>query len=402
MKRWADENDAQAVVYATDGADKTKHVLSIESKLKYMRAALSHRGIDVARASSTFEVIRDAAFRAKDGLVTIFAGSDRVADYEKLAKSVLGRYQARGELTGVTIEISNAMDRDSDEAYSATEMRNAAKDGDYNTFLEHSAMPTEALTREMFKEIRSSLTLEERLFDEILKRALRESIEDKGAAEKFAAELSEAGASVYFVGGSVRDELLGRDPNDFDMCAENAKVIKSVFADKIQSEHWTPQGLFFVIDYDGVEIEIISLSKGINKRLEESDITINALARDALTGKIVDPTGGQEDIQSKTIRYTPFMLNAFSEGKRGLALLRGIRFVSQLGWKMSEDSRQAVFDFGSQKHSFTKGINRERVKKEFMKTINGAHSTEALKLLEESGNLENLMSEMSELGSLMK
>jgi hypothetical protein len=399
INRIVDRADCPVRVFATNAEKDRSRIVykDWDEKLEFTRAAVESVGAEMSEkpADKVFDVIRDCCFEIRDGVLTIYCGDDRAESYRKMAASVLTRYQARGELTDVTVDVQALMDRDTDEsAFSGTAMRRAVEEGDFKTFNDHSAMPSDELTKRQFDAIKRRLSMRESV-----RRKLHESEGEREAADRFAHELSDAGASVYYVGGCIRDEVIGREPNDFDMCATNAKCIKTVFEDKIESEHWTPQGLFFVINYEGAQIEIISLSGTIEKRLEESDITINALAKDAVTGKIVDPTGGLADARSRTISYTPFMLSRFPDVKksRGLALLRGVRFMSQLGWDMSDESKQAVYDYGKRGGSFTKGVNAERVKKEMGKLRAGEHASKALKLLSDSGCLDTLLSELQEI-----
>ena len=337
-------------------------------------------------ADRMFDVIRDCCFEVADGTLTVYCGDDRVEAYEKMADSVLKRYRARGELGEVDVVVRSVMDRDSDSsAFSGTQMRRAVEEGDYGTFAEHSAMPDDTSTKEQYDVIRRTLK----------SKRLTESVEgDREKAEEFAAMLTEAGAKVYFVGGCVRDELMGETPNDFDMCATGAKMIGELFKEEIVSQHWVPLGLFFVIDYDGAEIEIISLSHGIERRLGESDLTINAIAKDAVSGDIIDPLDGKSDMKNKVLRLTPFYFESLKKKTRGLGMLRALRFVSKLGWDLEPESLDAIRDAVRAGTKLSKGINPERPKKEWSKLKSGEYAEKALDLAVETGLYQAMIEEI--------
>jgi hypothetical protein len=101
-------------------------------------------GVQVSNTpgSKPFDVLRDCAFKAGNGgEVILLCGSDRIPDFTKMANAVLKRYQSKGELQGTSIKVEEAMDRDSTEAYSATQMRKAAASGNWEEFRAHAPIP---------------------------------------------------------------------------------------------------------------------------------------------------------------------------------------------------------------------------------------------------------------------
>ena len=129
------------------------------------------------------------------------------------------------------------------------------------------------------------------------------------------------GFELYLVGGCVRDMIMGREPHDFDMCT-NADPMELVTLFKNHRITVNPKGLVFGtvtaiikgkeyeitsyredLDYaDGRHPEGVVFVKDIKTDLSRRDFTINAMAFNPITKEIVDPFGGQKDIEKGIIR----------------------------------------------------------------------------------------------------
>ena len=201
--------------------------------------------------------------------------------------------------------------------------------------------------------------------------------------------LEACGYEAYTVGGCVRDSLLSRVPNDWDITTNaTPEQMKACFADFRVIETGIQHGTLTVI-VEGMQLEIttyrndgeyldnrhpvqVTFSKHIEDDLSRRDFTVNAMAYHPQKG-FVDLFGGHTDLQERIIRCVGDAKTRFEED--GLRILRAIRFASVLDFDIAEDTAKAVH--GCKK--LLSGIAAERIREEFCKLICGPGAVRILR-----------------------
>ncbi len=204
--------------------------------------------------------------------------------------------------------------------------------------------------------------------------------------------IEKAGFKAYFVGGSVRDYILGLPINDIDIASSaTPSEIKAIFPKTIDLgiEHGTVMILYKTHSYEITTFRSetdyidyrrptsVTFIRSIEEDLARRDFTMNAVAMNRL-GEILDPFGGKIDIEAKTIRTVGIASERFSED--ALRILRGIRFVSKLSFVLDPDTFQGIKDH---KHLLSH-IAVERIAAELDKLLSGAHASQGIQLLIET------------------
>ncbi|WP_420908733.1 CCA tRNA nucleotidyltransferase [Lactobacillus agrestimuris] len=197
--------------------------------------------------------------------------------------------------------------------------------------------------------------------------------------------LENGGFEAYFVGGSVRDILLGRHIHDVDIATSAyPEEVKKLFDKTIDTgiQHGTVTVL-----YDGESYEIttfrtesgyqdfrrpdhVTFVQNLDEDLKRRDFTINALAMNT-QGEIIDLFNGLEDLENKVIRAVGDAETRFHED--ALRMMRAVRFMSQLKFNLEEKTEQAISD----NHQLLQKISVERVRDEFVKMGLGPNARKA-------------------------
>ena len=182
----------------------------------------------------------------------------------------------------------------------------------------------------------------------------------------------ENGFSIFEVGGSVRDELLGLEVFDFDFATDATpeEMIKflpdanDTFAKygciKYKGEHGRAEITTFRIEesYDDFRHpNKICFVKSLNEDYKRRDFTINAIYKD-INGKIYDPSRGVEDLNNKTLRFIGDPETRIKEDP--LRILRAKRFVSKLGFKIESETAKAMEKLAY----LLEKLNPEKIKEE--------------------------------------
>lgn len=218
------------------------------------------------------------------------------------------------------------------------------------------------------------------------------------------AEFSRAGKQCYLVGGAVRDMLLGRDTEDFDIAtdaqpAEVAGLFRRVIPTGI--DHGTVTvlhkgGRFEVTTFrtdgrytDGRRPDAVLYVPSIEEDLKRRDFTINAIAVDVSTGECVDHHGGQEDLRARLIRAIGLADERFRED--GLRLMRACRFAAQLGFSVEAKTLEAM---GRCRDAILP-VSAERVREEIEKILRQDAPSVGIELMRVSGILALVLPELA-------
>lgn len=203
---------------------------------------------------------------------------------------------------------------------------------------------------------------------------MRKEVKTMQNIEQIAKLIQQNGGKLYLVGGAIRDEIMEITPTDKDYCVTGLRKEKfqNIFPEaKIQGKDFPVfilNGQEFALArkerkaglghkaFDFLADETITIEEDLARR----DITVNSMAQDVLTKKIIDPFGGIQDIQNKIIRKTT---NAFKEDP--LRVYRVARFAATLQFTVELETLKTM---GQLKEELT-SLSKERVFAEFQKAL---------------------------------
>ena len=215
--------------------------------------------------------------------------------------------------------------------------------------------------------------------------------------------LQSAGFAAFWVGGCVRDFLLGREPQDFDIATDaKPEQVEKLFKKTIPVGK--KFGVMIVVeggqqfqvatfraeaDYqDGRRPEKIVFANA-EADASRRDFTVNGLFYDPLTDKIHDWVGGEKDLRVKIIRTIGSPEERFAEDH--LRLLRAVRFAAQLNFEIELKTFAAIKSLAPK----IKLISAERIRDELLKLFRAPHAARGLVLLRDSGLLEHILPELA-------
>lgn len=190
-----------------------------------------------------------------------------------------------------------------------------------------------------------------------------------------------AGFEAYAVGGCVRDSLLGRVPNDWDITTSaKPEQVKELFPRTIDTgiQHGT---VTVMLQKEGFEVTTyridgkyedsrhpkeVTFTASLTEDLKRRDFTINAMAYNETEG-LIDVFGGREDMEKKRIRCVGEAKERFSED--ALRMMRAVRFSAQLGYEIEEKTKEAIKELAPT----LKKISAERIQVELVKLVVSPH-----------------------------
>lgn len=186
-----------------------------------------------------------------------------------------------------------------------------------------------------------------------------------------------AGYEAYAVGGCVRDSILGREPDDWDITTSaKPNIIKGLFSRTIDTgiQHGT---VTVMIGKEGFEVTTyridgeyedsrhpkeVTFTSDLAEDLRRRDFTINAMAYNEKDG-LIDLFDGINDIKRKIVRCVGNARERFNED--ALRMMRAVRFSAQLGYAIEEGTQDAIREL-----AYTlKNISAERIRTELVKLL---------------------------------
>ncbi len=225
----------------------------------------------------------------------------------------------------------------------------------------------------------------------------------RNIATKIVRRLQSAGFSAFWVGGCVRDFLLGREPEDYDVATDaRPEQIEKLFARTI------PVGRKFgvmVVVEEGRQFQVATFRAEADYadgrhpgRVEfadaradavRRDFTVNGLFYDPVREQLHDWVGGEADLRGRLLRTIGQPQDRFAEDH--LRLLRAVRLAAQLGFDIEPGTFAAIQSLGSRIH----GVSAERIRDELVKLFKAPHASRGLRLLHDSGLLQEILPELA-------
>ena len=189
--------------------------------------------------------------------------------------------------------------------------------------------------------------------------------------------LQSHGYEAYAVGGCVRDSILGRVPDDWDITTSaTPEETKSLFSKTFDTgiEHGT---VTVLMDKDAFEVTTyrvdgkyedsrhpseVTFTRSLKEDLLRRDFTINAMAYNDKEG-LVDIFGGMQDLEQRTIRCVGDARARF--GEDALRILRAVRFAAQLGFEIDDETQRGIEELAPT----LANISAERIQVELIKML---------------------------------
>jgi poly(A) polymerase len=215
--------------------------------------------------------------------------------------------------------------------------------------------------------------------------------------------LRDAGFEAYFAGGCVRDRLLGKEPEDYDIATRALpEEIEKLFEKTVLVGK--AFGVVKVIE-GGVEVEVATFrTEGpyldgrrpdwvrfatAEEDVRRRDLTINGLLEDPIDGRVIDTVGGQEDLRRKILRTIGDPRDRFEEDK--LRLLRVVRLEAQLGFAIEERTMAALRELAPR---IVQGSG-ERIRDALARILTSPRRGAGLRRLIDTGLMKEILPEIA-------
>jgi len=232
------------------------------------------------------------------------------------------------------------------------------------------------------------------------------SSDEADLARRVVAALRSSGHPAYLAGGCVRDLLLGRKPEDFDIATSarpsevqalfrSAELVGAQFGVVLVREGSAEvEVATFRSDhsyFDGRHPERVEFETDPRQDVLRRDFTINALLLDPATGEVLDHVGGRQDLERGIVRAIGDPERRFAEDH--LRMLRAVRFAARFGFEIEP----ATFEAIRRAHSSIARISAERVRDELTRILCEGAARRGFELLDRTSLLEDLLPEVARM-----
>ena len=213
--------------------------------------------------------------------------------------------------------------------------------------------------------------------------------------------LEQNGYEAYAVGGCVRDSILGREPNDWDITTSaDPYEVKKLFSHTIDTglQHGTVTIMLEHVGYEVTTYRIdgdyedsrhpkeVTFTKSLEEDLKRRDFTVNAMAYNDRDG-LIDLFHGMDDIQKKVIRCVGNAEERFTED--ALRIMRAVRFSAQFGYEIELETKKAIVKLAPN----LKNISAERIREELIKLLVSDHP-DYIRIAYETGITAQILPEL--------
>jgi poly(A) polymerase len=223
------------------------------------------------------------------------------------------------------------------------------------------------------------------------------------AAKEIVERLRKEGFQAFFVGGCVRDLVMGREPKDYDVATDatpdqvvrlypESLTVGAQFGVVVVPR---PEGPVEVATYrsdgryaDGRHPAEVRYSKTPQEDVRRRDFTINGLLYDPVKNKVLDYVGGQPDLRARRLRTIGDPEARFREDH--LRMLRAVRFAARLGFSIDPATLEAIQRLAP----LIEEVSAERVRDEILKILTEGAARRGFELLDESRLLEHVLPEV--------
>ena len=217
-------------------------------------------------------------------------------------------------------------------------------------------------------------------------------------------KLHASGFKAYLVGGCVRDLLLGREPEDYDIATDARPArVQALFPSSV--DVGARFGVLLVVS-DSAQVEVATFRSDVGysdgrhpDRVEYSnlpeedvrrrDFTINGLMLDMETQQILDFVGGREDLRQGVVRAIGTPELRFCEDR--LRMVRAVRFAARFGYVIEPATFQAIIATAPR----ITAVSAERLRDEITKLLTEGAARRALELLDETNLLKACLPEIA-------